>query len=108
MDHPGEAADHDVADPVSLERLEKRVWVEWRPLSRSVAEAVEHGLQALLRRQEQAPVELLVEQRVWFALGDLELAREAAGRDDGAEVLEARVLPAGLPTCNLGAVAANP
>ena len=108
VDHPGEAADHDVADAVALERLEQRVGIEPRPLGRFVAETVEQGLQALLRRQEQAPVEFGVEQRVGLAFGDLELEDEAAGLDDRAEVLEARVLTAGLPACDLGAVAAEP
>ena len=93
---------------MALERLEQRVGIELRRLGRSVDETVEKGLQALLRRLEQAPVELRVQQRVLLALGDLELEDEAARLDDRAEVLEARVLAARLPSCDLGSVAAEP
>ena len=64
-------------------------------------------MDALLRRFQQARLELRVELRVDLALGDLELEHEAARLDRGAEILEARLLPACLPARHLGPIASQ-
>jgi len=46
--------------------------------------------------------------RVFFALDPLELEHEATCLESRVHVLEARLLPADLPACDLGPIAAQP
>jgi len=70
--------------------------------------AGQEGLYALLRRLHQARIQLSVHHRVFFALDPLELEHEATCLESRVHVLEARLLPADLPACDLGPIAAQP
>jgi hypothetical protein len=72
--------------------------------SPAAAQLIEQALDTLLRRFEQAPLEFGVERSVVFALADLDPEHEAARLDDRSEVLEARLLPADLPSSDLGTI----
>ena len=108
VDDTGEPADDDVVDPVRLERLEERVRVE-RTSVRSplAAEPVEERLNALLRRLLDASPEFGVKRGVVDTLDLLQPERVPACLDGREDVLEARFLPADLPSCDLGSVAAK-
>jgi hypothetical protein len=78
-----------------------------RAASPAAAQRVEEALHTLLRRFEQAPLELGVERGVVLAFADLDPEYVSASLDDRAQVLETRLLPADLPSSDLGAVTAE-
>jgi hypothetical protein len=71
------------------------------------AQASDERLHALLGRLKEALGQLCVHCRIVLAVFDLEVQGEAAGLDDGDNVLEAGFLAADFPAGDLGALAAK-
>ena len=109
MDDPREAADHDVADPLAVERREERVRIKRRLLAhRRRSSSSRRAWTRCCRACRTLPLELGVERGRQRTLGNHDLQLKAAGLDGRAEIREARLLTTDLPACNLRAFTAEP